>query len=102
MIVEAAESRILPLSQAVPPRRNQRVIGSLFDLTRNEDSAPPVPAKTRGLLAIGVPDVERRAEDVAPGVVDEVAAEILVAEEDFDVPGERENARIGGDDAVAR
>src|SRR3954465_14060374 len=92
----------LPLGQAIPARRCQRVIGHSLDCARDEGRAAPVTAEAGGLSAVGVPDVECRAEDVAPRVVDQVAAEVLAAEKDVDVAGGRENPRIRGDYAVTR
>src|SRR6185503_17275606 len=59
-------------------------------------------SEPRCFLAVWIPDIECRTEHVAAGVVDEVSAKVLVAEEDFDVAGERENPRIRGDDPVTR
>src|SRR3982750_3699223 len=91
----------LPLGYAVPTSRNQRVIRYRFNLARDERRGSPVATKARGFAAVGVPDVEGRAEDVSAGVVHEVAAQVLVAEKDLDVAGEREDPGIGGDDTVA-
>ena len=57
-------------------------------------------SEPRRFLAVWIPDVERRAKHVAAGVVDEVTSQVLVAEEDFDVAREGENARVGGDNSV--
>src|SRR5437870_2265338 len=92
----------LPLGESIPASWRHRVVGNLLDCSRDECCAPPVATKACRLLAVRIPDVESGAEHIAAGVVDEVAAEILFPEEDFDVARERENARVGGDDTVTR
>src|ERR1700737_2539738 len=92
----------LALRQSVPTRRRERIVGNLLDLTGNECRAAPVSSKAPGFLAIGIPDVEGRAQHVSAGVVDQVAAQVFIAEENFDVPGEWKDAWIRGDDSVTR
>ena len=58
--------------------------------------------EARGLSAVGIPDVERSAEHIAAGVVDQITTEIFVAEEDLDVAREGEDARVRGESRLAR
>src|SRR5206468_181589 len=91
----------LAFGETVPARRHQRVVRKLLDLAGDECGGSPVAPEPRCFLAVGIPDVERRAEYIPAGVVDEVATQVLAAEEDLDVARERENAGIGGNDAVS-
>src|SRR5687767_13794976 len=70
---------------------------NLLDLSRNEHRASPVAAELSRFSTIGIPDVERRTEYVAAGVVYEIAAEVVGAEVEVDVAGEGEDAWIGSE-----
>src|SRR6202521_3976114 len=92
----------LALRQSVPARWRERIIGNLLDLTRDQSRASPVSTEARGFLAVRIPDVEGCTQHIAARVADQIAAEVFVAEEDFDVAGQWEDAWIRGDDSVAR
>src|ERR1700682_509069 len=94
--------RQLALRQSVPARRRERIVRNLLTHTGSECRVSPVSSKTRGFLAVRIPNVEGCTQHVAAGVVDQIAAEVLIAEENLDVPGEWEDAWIRGDDSVTR
>src|SRR5438128_8622266 len=59
-------------------------------------------AEAAGVVAVGGPDVDARAADVAAGVVDEEATEVAAAREQLDVVGKGKEPRVGGDDPRPR
>jgi hypothetical protein len=81
-----ASKSVLPLGQSVPTHRGERVIRQLLCLPGYHDSTSPMPPKACGFMAIRVPDIKRGAQDIAAGVVNEIAAEVLAAEKNINVP----------------
>src|SRR5206468_10825927 len=98
----AKASEFLPLGQSVPAHGSQRVVRHFLDAPCDQSRAAPVTSKSRSFPTVRIPDIERGAEDISSGVIDEVASEVLGAEKHIDVAGEREDPRIGRDDSVTR
>src|SRR4051812_27417156 len=71
-------------------------------LLRGDERGEPGPhAEPARVVAVGRPDVDAGAADAATRVIDEEPAKEAAAGEQLDVAGEREDPRVGGDDAGA-
>src|SRR3954467_14455189 len=68
---------------------------------RNEYRRPKLPAEAARLRAGRSPDVQAIALDLASGVVDEEAAEVLLPDVDLQVSRQGKHPRVRGNDALS-